>query len=123
MTDALRLLVVDDNARVRRTIREIVAALGAVVEECTDGDEVLGRFEAFRPDFVLMDLRMARVDGIAAALMLRAAHPRARIIAVSDHDQDDVRKAARDAGMEAFVAKGDLLQLGRLLGAKWGDVS
>src|SRR5215470_7231191 len=115
MTDALRLLVVDDNARVRRTIREIVAALGAIVEECTDGDEVLGRFEDFHPDFVLMDLRMVRVDGIAAAMTLRAAHPGARIIAVSDHDQDDVRKAAREAGMEAFVPKGDLLQLGRLL--------
>src|SRR5262245_31906675 len=117
MTELLRLLVVDDNARVRRTIREVVSGLNAVIAECTDGDEVLAAFEAFGPDFVLMDIRMARVDGIAAAISLRAAHPEARIIAVSDHDHDDVRKAARDAGMEAFVAKGDLLQLGRVLTA------
>jgi CheY-like chemotaxis protein len=115
MTTTLRLLIVDDNARVRRTIREVVSGLGPVVEECSDGDEVLARFEAFSPDFVLMDLRMARVDGIAATTSLLAAHPRARVIAVSDHDHDDVRRAAREAGMEAFVAKSDLLQLRRLL--------
>ncbi len=67
-----------------------------------------------------MDLRMARVDGLAAAAVLLAAHPRARIIAVSDHDHEDVRRAARDAGMEAFVAKWDLMQLGRILAAKFG---
>jgi CheY-like chemotaxis protein len=111
----LRLLIVDDNARVRRTIRESVSGLDPVIEECSDGDEVLARFEAFSPDFVLMDLRMARVDGLAAAVSLLAAHPDARIIAVSDHDHDDVRRAAREAGMEAFVAKSDLLQLARIL--------
>ena len=115
MTEMLRLLIVDDNARVRRTIREIVAALGAIVEECCDGDEVLACFETFHPDFVLMDIRMARVDGIAAAISLRAAHPEARIIAVSDHDHDDVRRAVHAAGMEGFVSKTDLFQLGRLL--------
>jgi CheY-like chemotaxis protein len=111
----LRLLVVDDKPSVRRTIREIVAPLDPVVEECTDGDEVLAAFEAFAPDFVLMDIRMARVDGIAAAGALLAAHPDARIIGVSELDQDDVRRAARKAGMETFVAKSDLLQLRRLL--------
>jgi|KBSSwiStaDraftv2_1062776.scaffolds.fasta_scaffold01361_2 CheY-like chemotaxis protein len=120
MTRTLRLLIVDDNARVRRTIREVVSGLSPAVEECSDGDEVLARFEAFAPDFVLMDLRMARVDGIAAAAALHAAHPDARIIAVSDHDQDDVRRAAREAGMEAFVAKSDLLQLRRILTASTG---
>src|SRR5215470_13523604 len=109
MTNALRLLIVDDNVRMRRTIREVVAPLAPLIEECADGDEVLGRFEGFSPDFVLMDIRMARVDGITAAVSLLAAHPAARIIAVSDHDQDDLRRAARDAGIEAFVAKSDLL--------------
>ena len=79
MTDRLRLLIVDDNSRMRRTIREVVSPLGPVVEECSDGDEVLARYEAFEPDFVLMDLRMARVDGIAAAISLLAVHPRARL--------------------------------------------
>jgi CheY-like chemotaxis protein len=122
MTIPLRLLIVDDSARVRRTIREVVSPLDPVVEECSDGDEVLARFEAFSPDFVLMDLRMARVDGIAATVSLLAAHPGARVIAVSDHDQDDVRRAACEAGMEAFVAKSDLLALGRLLATRRGGL-
>ena len=120
MTELLRLLVVDDNARVRRTIREVVSPLNPVIEECSDGDQVLAAFEAFAPDFVLMDLRMARMDGIAAAISLLSVHPAARIIAVSDHDHDDVQRAAREAGMEAFVPKKDLLQLGQLLEARQG---
>ena len=120
MNSALRLLIVDDSPRVRRTIREVVSGLDPVIEECADGDEVPTRFETFAPDFVLMDIRMARVDGITAAVSLLAAHPDARIIAVSDHDQDDVRRAAREAGMEGFVPKSDLLQLVRLLQADGG---
>ena len=115
MTETLRVLIVDDNAGMRRTIRDVLEDLGPEVDECGDGDEVLARFEAFAPDWVLMDVRMARVDGIAATAALRKAHPEARVIMVSDHDQEDVRRAADRAGAVGYVAKRDLLELPRLL--------
>jgi CheY-like chemotaxis protein len=111
MSASLRILVVDDNARVRRTIRDVVADLVAAVEECADGDQVIGRFEAFRPDWVLMDIRMPRMDGIAATAALTEAYPAARVVIVSDYEQDDLRRAARKAGAIGYVAKSDLLEL------------
>ena len=111
----MRVLIVDDNPQVRRTIRDVLVDVATEFSECADGDEVLARFEAFVPDWVLMDVRMARVDGIAATAALRTAHPEARVVMVSDHDQPDIRSAARRAGAEGYVAKRDLLDLPRLL--------
>ena len=111
----MRILIVDDNAYVRRTIRVVLAGLATEIDECADGDEVLAHFEAFSPEVVLMDVTMARMDGIGATAMLLAAHPEARVIVVSDHDQEDMRRAAREAGAEGYVAKRDLLDLRTLL--------
>ncbi len=111
----MKVLIVDDSPAVRRTIREIVASAGADARECSDGDEVLAAYERERPDWVFMDVRMMRVDGIAATSQLRARHPGARIAIVSDHDQPDLRAAARAAGAEEYVVKTDLLVLLRLV--------
>jgi len=111
-----RVLVVDDSPRVRRTIREILEGAGAHVEECSDGDEVLEAFERFVPDWVFMDLRMARVDGLQATRLLKKAHPEARVAVVTEMDQPDLRRGAREAGAESFVSKTDLLVLRDLLG-------
>jgi len=111
----MRVLIVDDNEHVRRTIRAVLAGLATEIDECADGDEVLARFESFAPQWVLMDVRMSRMDGIGATEMLLAAHPEARVIVVSDYDQADVRCAARKAGAEGYVAKRDLLDLRTLL--------
>ncbi len=111
----LRLLLVDDSSEVRRTIRAVVQDLVGDMAECSDGAEVLARFEAFRPDLVLMDIRMPRLDGIRATALLKAAHPAARVVIVSEYEQDDLRTAAREAGAEAYVPKSDLLILRDLL--------
>ena len=111
----LRILVVDDNARVRRTIRDVVSDLASAVEECADGDQVIRRYEAFRPDWVLMDIRMPRMDGISATAALTSAHPGARVVIVSDFEQADLRDAAAKAGAVGYVAKRDLLVLRGLL--------
>src|SRR5262245_58670475 len=115
MNAQLRLLLVDDNRTMCRTIRAVLSDLVAEFAECADGDEALAGFEAFRPDLVLMDIRMARMDGIEATVRLKAAHPSARVVIVSDYEQDDLRAAARDAGAEAYVPKSDLMPLRHLL--------
>jgi len=116
MSEAVRVLIVDDNPCVRATIRDVLEDLPLRYVECGDGGEVLAHFEAFVPHWVLMDIRMPGMDGITATAVLRAAHPEARVIMVSDHDQEDVRRAASKAGAVAYVAKRNLLELRRLLG-------
>jgi CheY-like chemotaxis protein len=106
---------VDDSPRVRAVIRAVLADLVSEVAECFDGDQVLASYEAFRPDLVLMDIRMPGMDGIQATALLKKAHPSARVVIVSDHEQDDLRAAASEAGAEAYVAKTDLRVLRNLL--------
>src|SRR5262245_13478446 len=104
-----RILLVDDSASVRAVLRAVLADFASEMAECHDGDQVLASFEAFRPDLVLMDVRMSGMDGIQATALLKKTHPAARIVIVSDLDHDDVRAAARQAGAEAYVAKTNLV--------------
>lgn len=120
MNAPLRLLLVDDSSEVRRAIRAVVEDLAGDMDECGDGTEVLSRFEAFHPDLVLMDIRMPRLDGIRATALLKAAHPAARVVIVSEYEQEDLRAAARAAGAEAYVPKSDLLVLRDLLEEEGG---
>jgi DNA-binding NarL/FixJ family response regulator len=115
MSTTLRLLLVDDSPRFRRTIRAALSGLVSAFEECEDGDQVASRFEAFRPDLVLMDIAMSRKDGIRTTAELLSAHPDARVVIVSAHDGADLRRAAREAGAECFVSKTNLMELRSLL--------
>lgn len=115
MNTPLRLLVVDDSPVMRSAILAVVADLVSDVDECDDGADVLAHFRAFRPDLVLMDVWMPRLDGIRATALLKGAHPAARVVIVSNDEHEDLRLAAAEAGAEAYVAKSDLLVLRDLL--------
>ena len=110
-----RILLVDDSPRVRAVLRAVLGDLASDMAECDDGDQVLASYEAFRPDLVLMDIRMPGMDGIRATALLKKAHPNARVVIVSDHEQDDVKAAARQAGADAYVVKTNLVVLRELL--------
>ena len=65
---------------------------------------------------VLVDVKtIPGLDGIRATALLKEAYPTARIVIVSDHEQDDLRAEAGEAGAEAYVVKTDLLVLRKLL--------
>lgn len=108
---ALKLLIVEDSASVRRLIKSIVAPLAGEIHECADGARALAAYNSHRPDFVLMDIQMGRLDGITATQRIKAADPAARIIIVTDYDQPDLREAAERAGACAYVVKENLLEL------------
>jgi CheY-like chemotaxis protein len=75
--EAVRILVVDDEAALRRPIARFLSRRGAVVEEAGDGVEALERIAASggRFDVLLADLRMPRMDGVALHAELRKSHP------------------------------------------------
>ena len=109
-----KLLIVDDSREMRELIKSIVGKECYEVFECEDGDEVLTAFTAHRPDWVLMDVEMKRMDGLKATDELMRRYPEARVIIVTKHDDEEMRLAARRRGA-LFVAKHDLLSLRSLI--------
>jgi CheY-like chemotaxis protein len=106
--NAVKILIIDDNAGVRRLIREVVSELAEEVRECSDGDQSLSAYLDFQPDLVLMDVRMPGMDGLMATKQLKRAYPDARVIIVTDYDDDLVRSAAQEAGACGYALKQNL---------------
>lgn len=111
----MTILIVEDDAEMRRFIRSLVAELADVTYESRDGADAVARYELSRPDWVLMDLRLPNMDGLEATRRIRSRHPEARIIMVSNHDDADLRRVAADAGVYKYVSKRDLLSLPGLM--------
>ena len=111
---ALKVLIVDDKEQARQMIRHYLSELTINFCECADGADALGCYEANRPDWVLMDWEM-RTDGLTATRRIIKAHPEARILIVTQHDDAGLRDAAIEAGARGFVLKDDLLALSSFL--------
>jgi DNA-binding NarL/FixJ family response regulator len=103
----IRVAIADDQALIR-------SALGAMLEahddlqlvfEASDGAELVETARAHRVDVVLMDIRMPRLDGIAATERLRGEHPGTRVLVLTTYDLDEYVFAAIRAGASGFLTK------------------
>jgi CheY-like chemotaxis protein len=113
-----KILITDDDPRMRRMMRQFVEDLASEVLEAGDGAEAMALYATQRPDWVLMDWRMKPLDGLRATALIKAQFPQARIVIVSEYDEPEVQTAAACAGACAFVPKDDLRRLlGILTGA------
>src|SRR5687767_10791798 len=101
----MRFLIVDDDARIRRMIKTVVAGDTDAVFECSDGAQAHSSYTEHEPDWVFMDLTMPGMDGISATREIRSSHPTARIIIVTNHESAAMRKEAHSAGAHAYVVK------------------
>ena len=107
----MKVLIVEDNPTVRKLIRRAIADLAEEMVEREDGADALEAYEKHRPDVVLMDVKMPRMDGLTATRQLLQRYPRARIIIVTDYDDDDLRGAALESGACAYALKSNLTDL------------
>src|SRR5262249_28404735 len=80
-----RLLIADDRPRTRRALRAVLATQPCIelVGEAADGEEAIAEVERLQPDIVILDIRMPRVDGIAATAHIKAHWPEVCVIAHS----------------------------------------
>ena len=125
----IRVLLVDDQPLVRTGLRRILTTREGfdVVAECSDGDEVEGAVESHRPDLVIMDVRMKRMDGAEATRRLRAQAAGPPILILTTFDDDQVLSASLRAGASGFQLKDapgeDLIRSARTVaqGGAWLD--
>jgi DNA-binding NarL/FixJ family response regulator len=103
----IRVLIVDDDALVRAGLSMILGATDdvRVVAEAADGNEVLPAVDAYAPDVVLMDIRMPRMDGLAATEALCAREDAPQIIVLTTFDADDHVLRALRSGASGFLLK------------------
>jgi two-component system NarL family response regulator len=103
----IRVLAVDDHPVVRAGIAAMLANEPDidVVAEARDGADAIARFQALRPDVVLMDLLMPNVGGVAAISAIRAMDPHACVVALTTYDGDADIHRALSAGACAYLLK------------------
>jgi DNA-binding NarL/FixJ family response regulator len=104
----LRVLLVDDHEIVRSGIAGLLAAAPDVdiVGEAADGLEAVEQAQKLRPDVIMMDINMPRMNGIEATRRIKSEMPRIRVIAFSMHDQADMDQGMREVGADGHIAKG-----------------
>ncbi|HEY3632823.1 MAG TPA: response regulator transcription factor, partial [Jatrophihabitantaceae bacterium] len=103
----IRVLLVDDQELVRTGLRGILREPFGfdVVGECADGGPVLDAVASLRPDVVLMDVRMPRVDGVEATRRLVSLDDAPPVLVLTTFDDDEILAAALRAGAAGFVLK------------------
>ncbi len=111
----MTILIVEDNDSMRQMIKKLLGDLTDAFKECVDGAQALATYGQHRPDWVLMDIKMKEMDGLAATIQIKAAFPEAQIIIVTGHDDARLREAAHSAGACAYVNKENLFELRRIL--------
>ncbi|WP_212842773.1 response regulator transcription factor [Catellatospora sp. IY07-71] len=103
----IRLLIVDDDPLVRAGLTMMLAGLDdlRVVAEAADGTEVAAAVAAHAPDIVLMDIRMPRMDGLAATEQLRRRPGAPDVVVLTTFDADEHVLRALRAGAAGFLLK------------------
>lgn len=103
----VRVLLVDDQPLIRMGFRLVLDAEDdlEVVGEAGDGDAALTQVVALRPDVVLMDVRMPRMNGIDATACVLARHPDTKVLILTTFDLDEYAFGALRAGASGFLLK------------------
>ena len=100
-----RVLVVDDEKGVREALRQLLEYEGVDVRTVPSGAEALGAYAEFHPHLVLLDVKMAGLDGLETLTKLREVDPRAHVVMISGHGTIQTAVEATQRGAYDFLEK------------------
>lgn len=104
---SVRVLLVDDHAMVRQGLRSILDGYPNldIIAEAGDGEEAITLARLLKPDLVVMDVNMPRLDGIEATRRIREEMPSTYVVGLSVNEAEHIVKSMRAAGASAFLTK------------------
>ncbi|MFF0224795.1 response regulator transcription factor [Streptomyces sp. NPDC004629] len=103
--DPQRILIVDDEPAVREALQRSLAFEGYDTEVAVDGADALEKSAAYRPDLVVLDIQMPRMDGLTAARRIRGAGETTPILMLTARDTVGDRVTGLDAGADDYLVK------------------
>jgi DNA-binding NarL/FixJ family response regulator len=106
----VRILLVDDHPVVRQGLRTLLHGRSEleVVDEASDGLEAVEKVNSSRPDVVVLDVTMPRMNGIEACRIIKQKNPGLEILFVTQHDSPQMMREALNAGARGYVVKSNL---------------
>jgi len=110
--DSFRVLIVDDHEMTRRAVRAVLSSRPelTVCGEAADGIVAVERAKALRPDIILMDISMPRMNGLDATRIIRKELPQVIVVIVSQNDPSIVERHAQQVDAAGFVLKPNVAQ-------------
>jgi two-component system response regulator ResD len=104
VTQGMRVLIVDDEPMVREVLARYLSRSGFITESAGDGEAAITAFDASRPDLVLLDLMLPRIDGLSVFRSIRARAP-TPVIMLTARGGESERIAGLELGADDYVAK------------------
>jgi DNA-binding NarL/FixJ family response regulator len=106
MVTGMRVLLVDDHPLFRDGVRSLLEARGVqVIGEAGDGEEAVQKALQFRPDVILMDIKMPRMDGLEATRLIKARLPEVKIVILTVSDEEHMLFEAIKSGAQGYLLK------------------
>ncbi|MGH2772246.1 MAG: response regulator [Actinomycetota bacterium] len=103
----IRVVLADDHPMIRRGVRAMLETSRAVevCGEASNGLELIEQVWLHRPDVVVVDLKMAQMDGLEAIRRIRSSYPQIRALVLTGHESEELARESMKAGASAFLLK------------------
>ena len=107
MKHEITLLIVDDHPLVRHGLRDVIGRNSRfkIIGECADGDEALKKISALKPQIVILDIDMPRLNGVETIRAIRELPFAVKVVILTMYKEEDMFNAAMDLGAKAYVLK------------------
>lgn len=107
----MKILIIDDNEKMRKAIKSVIPGEDNIIYEASDGNEGVELYKKVFPDRVVMDIKMKMLNGIEATKQIKLINPQANIIILTNYDTKYYQKASFTAGAKYFLSKENLVEL------------